>query len=346
MRIVNAMFGCGLGGIEQTFVDYCETIAMQGHEVVAVLHPAAKIRPQVEALGGVEVHCIPNIGAWDVVARFRLARLLRRVRADAAILHANRAVALMRDAAVASGCRTVGVTHNYRLSRQIGLDGFFATTEDLRQALVRQGQAGDSIHLIPNMIRLDAVPPHPRERGAVPVIGSMGRFVQVKGYPVFIEALALLRQRGVEFSARLGGDGEEREALRSQAAALGLGDVLEFSGWVRDKTAFFGSIDMFCLPSLSEAFGLVLLEAFAHKVPVVTSDAPGPADISTDGVDALVVPRGDAFALADGLQRLLEDAALAGRLASAAANTVAAYGLDTVGKKICTALERIIADGK
>lgn len=342
MRIVNAMFGCGRGGIEQTFIDYCQVMAEQGHDVLALMHPAAQIREEVEALAGVETAVVRNFGAWDTLAKWRLQRLVREYAPDAAILHGNRAVSLLRDK-VPQGCKTVGVTHNYRLHGQIGLDGFFATTEDLRGELLRLGQPKESIHAIPNMIRLSAISPQPHVRGDVPVIAAMGRLVHVKGFAVYLEALAELRRRGVAFTALLGGKGEELAALKALAAAHELGDVLTFTGWVEDKTAFFGSADIFCLPSLNEAFGIVLLEAFAHHIPVVTSDAQGPSEIATHGVDALIVPTQNSVALADALHNLVDDAALAASLAGAAGNTVLAYDIDVVGRRICKALERVIA---
>lgn len=345
MRIVNAMFGCGRGGIEQAFVDYCQVMAEQGHEVLALVHPAAQIREEVETLAGVEVEAVRNFGAWDAVAKWRLRRLIREYAPDVAILHANRAVSLLRDI-VPQGCKTVGVTHNYRLHGQIGLDGFFATTEDLRSTLLRMGQPKESIHAIPNMIRLSAINPQPHARADVPVIAAMGRFVHVKGFAVYLEALAELRRRGVAFTALLGGEGEELASLKALAAAHELGDVLTFTGWVEDKTAFFGSADIFCLPSLHEAFGIVLLEAFAHHIPVVTTDAQGPSEIATHGVDALVVPTQNSVALADALHNLVDDAALAVSLAGAAGNTVLAYDIDVVGRRICKALERVAAPEK
>lgn len=345
MRIVNAMFGCGRGGIEQAFVDYCQVIAEQGHEVLALMHPAAEVRDEVEALAGVEVATVRNFGAWDAVAKWRLRRLVHKYAPEAAILHGNRAASLLAGN-LPQDCKSVGVTHNYSLHGQIGLDGFFATTEDLRSELLRLGQPKESIHAIPNMIRLLAIAPQPHERADVPVIAAMGRFVHKKGFSVYLEALAELRRRGVVFNALLGGDGEELSTLKAQAAAHELGDVLTFTGWVEDKTAFFGSADIFCLPSLHEPFGIVLLEAFAHHIPVVTSDAEGPSEIATHGVDALVVPTQSSVALADALHNLVDDAALAASLAGAAGNTVLAYDIDVVGRRICKALERIIAPEK
>lgn len=64
--------------------------------MTAVLHPDSRIRAQVEAVAGVEAHYIRNFGAWDMLARCRLAKLMKELQADAAILHGNRAVQLMR----------------------------------------------------------------------------------------------------------------------------------------------------------------------------------------------------------------------------------------------------------
>src|SRR5262249_15023020 len=148
------------------------------------------------------------------------------------------------------------------------------------------------------------------------IIGTRGRFVAKKGFDVFITALARLRQSGVGFHAILAGDGPERGALERLAAELGLSDVLRFPGWVTDKAAFFSGIDVFCLPSLHEPFGIVLIEAMAHARPIVAADSEGPMEILRDGDDAIIVPRGDPDRLAKALATLSADSDRAARLAA------------------------------
>jgi glycosyltransferase involved in cell wall biosynthesis len=122
---------------------------------------------------------------------------------------------------------------------------------------------------------------------------------------------------------RAGGAGEERDLYRRQAAALGVADAVELPGFIAeaDLGAFYRSCHVFVLPSTDgrrEGFGLVLLEAMACGRPVVTTPLVGvAADLERTGA-GMLVPPGDAVALAAALRRLwTERAALPdkGRLA-------------------------------
>src|SRR6185369_17044044 len=83
---------------------------------------------------------------------------------------------------------------------------------------------------------------------------------------------------------------------------------------VQQKRDFFAGIDLFALPSRSDSFGLVLLEAWANGVPNVAYRAGGIADVIRDGVDGLLAPCGNVTGLAEDLHRLIIDTGLRGRL--------------------------------
>jgi glycosyltransferase involved in cell wall biosynthesis len=171
----------------------------------------------------------------------------------------------------------------------------------------------------------------------------MGRFVAKKGFDVFIEALGGLRSDGIAFRAVLAGDGPERAALEGLSAARGLRDVLRFPGWVTDKAAFFAGSDLFCLPSHHEPFGIVLIEAMAHARPVVATDSEGPVEILRDGIDGLVVPRGDAARMAQALGALIADPAGAEQLAANAYRQAQrTYDVPRVGERLDLAVREVV----
>jgi glycosyltransferase involved in cell wall biosynthesis len=150
---------------------------------------------------------------------------------------------------------------------------------------------------------------------------------------------ALLRERGRHFRAQLAGDGPEAQSLRARAAERGLADLIEFPGWITDKHTFFEGLDVFCVPSLHEPFGIVVLEGFAHGRATVVTDAEGPRQIARDGIDALIAPRNDPAGLADALERLLDDPALRHRLGAAALATVRErYELSVVAERLSDTL--------
>ena len=341
MRVLNVMFGAGRGGIEQASLDYAQALTNQGVDVLSILAPGAAIRGAFVSQG-LSVQELKNLGAWDWFARRRLAACWRTFDADVAIAHGNRAVSLLTGAPGP----VVQVLHNYRLQHLLRADAAIAITPALVARAIDAGMPRAKVLLLSNM--LADVPPRQSRPGHMPlVIGTMGRFVRKKGFDVYLRALAMLRDRGVSFRAVLGGAGEEEKSLRKLATDLQLEDHLQWLGWVADKQTFFQSIDLFCLPSLEEPFGIVLLEAFAHGVPVVTADAEGPAFIAHHDETALVCARGSPAALADALGDLLKDASRAGRLAHAAhAEVEARYAMPVVGARLKEWLTSFLRPGR
>lgn len=134
---------------------------------------------------------------------------------------------------------------------------------------------------------------------------DVGRLVPEKGAPVLLEALALLRDRGIATTTRIVGAGELEETLRRRVAELRLGDV-ELVGPVgQDEIpAYYRWADAFVLPSFQEGLPVVLMEALATELPVVTTRIAAIPELVVDGVTGRVVPPGRADLLADALEQL------------------------------------------
>ena len=162
----------------------------------------------------------------------------------------------------------------------------------------------------------------------------VGRLVERKGVKNLIDAVQRLP---ADLRARLVviGDGPERQGLGARVRDSGLEDRVEIRGRVSDeelRAAYAGS-DVLVLPSIldargdTEGLGVVLLEAMSYGVPVVGSDIGGITDIVEHNKSGLLVPPGDPAALAQTLERLARDPALASRLGSAGAQRVrSAFG--------------------
>jgi glycosyltransferase involved in cell wall biosynthesis len=169
----------------------------------------------------------------------------------------------------------------------------------------------------------------------VPVIGALGRFVPKKGFSDLLEALGLLAAQGYRFEARIGGSGPEGKNLKALSSRLRLTDQVRFLGWVEDKRPFFEALDLVCVPSREEPFGIVALEAMAHGRATIATDAAGPREIIRNGADGLLVPRGDPRALAAAIAELLNHPERRQALAEAGLETVrACFALPVVAKRI------------
>lgn len=171
-----------------------------------------------------------------------------------------------------------------------------------------------------------ALPPRgPQSRAATgnaSTVLFVGRLVERKGVGHLIEAVARL-QRPLRLVVV--GDGPERPRLEALAQSRGVLDRVEFRGKVSDADLWraYGSADVFVLPSVldargdTEGLGVVLLEAMNYGVPVIASNVGGIVDIVVDQETGILVPPGDAAALAAALRRLLDEPGLAKALGDA-----------------------------
>lgn len=171
-----------------------------------------------------------------------------------------------------------------------------------------------------HVARADAL----RARHDRPLVLFVGRFIYYKGVDVLVRAMA-----DVDADCVLVGAGPLEGELRELATALGISERISFVPPVSDEelAAYFRAADVFCLPSVarSEAFGIVQLEAHASGTPVVCTDLPtGVPWVNVDGETGLVVPVGDAGALASALRRLIADDDLRARMGQRARERVLA----------------------
>jgi glycosyltransferase involved in cell wall biosynthesis len=151
-----------------------------------------------------------------------------------------------------------------------------------------------------------------------PVVGTVGRLAAQKDHATLLRAMSLIRRRATGARLVVVGDGELRDDLTRLAAELDLGDAVTFTGVREDVPDLLASFDVFALPSRFEGFCLALVEAQAAGVPVVATPVGGIPDAVADRATGLLVPPQDPAALADAVVTLLEDRALAARLAAAA----------------------------
>jgi glycosyltransferase involved in cell wall biosynthesis len=154
-----------------------------------------------------------------------------------------------------------------------------------------------------------------------PVVGVVARLQPEKGVAVFLRAAARIVDLFPTAAFVVVGDGPQRPALEDIAARLAI--PVRFLGFRPDGPALIGQLDLLVVPSFSEGTPLVILEAMDAGVPVVATEVGGIPTQVTDDVDALLVPAGDAQALATACERILGDPGLAERLAACARRRVA-----------------------
>ena len=178
----------------------------------------------------------------------------------------------------------------------------------------------ERVSVLPLVVDDCAPCPSPARRGGETVFGYAARVEEGKGPLVLVEALAELRRGGAPAVVRVAGTGPQLPEVTSRALALGLGDSCDFAGLYTEpvgRSAFMRSLDVFMLPSLAEGTPNSIIEAMAHGLPVIASDVGGIPDLLT-AETGILVPPGDAAALAGAMRRLASDPDLRAAMGRAA----------------------------
>lgn len=175
------------------------------------------------------------------------------------------------------------------------------------------------IDVIPNGVDTSRFSPGPKSsvspRG---VIGTLGNLMPIKNQALLIKAGHRLLQSGIDLTLQIAGDGPLRPELEGLIASLGVGDRVHLIGRVSDTPAFLRSLDVFVLPSNSEAHPNALSEAMACGLPCIGSRVGGIPEILDNGRAGLLFDAGDVEQLAGAMQSLLADPQRRQALGSAA----------------------------
>lgn len=228
-----------------------------------------------------------------------------------------------------------------------------AVSDDVAGAIrARIRPARGHLHTIPNGVSvaryIDAAPSGLRAELGIPadacLVVCVAKMLEQKGHRHLVEAMATPPLRDAAFHVVLVGDGPLRDEIRGRARDAGLLDRLHFVGNRSDVPGLLAEADAFVLPSLWEGLPMALLEAMAAGLPIVATSVAGTRQVINDGRDGLLVPPGDAGALATAIDKVVRRSDLRGRLGDAARQHVnAAFSVQAQARRHAD-LYRVMTD--
>jgi glycosyltransferase involved in cell wall biosynthesis len=307
---MQVMAGADRGGAEAFFERLVPALSRAGVEQAVVIRRNSTRKRLLEQCGIAPVE-LRFGGAFDLVTRRALRHETARYRPHIQLAWMSRA---------AKFCGTNGHVLAARLGGYYDLkyyrhcDHLIGNTRDIRDYLIRQGWPPEKSWYLPNFV--DAKPAPPIDRATLgtpedaPLLLALGRLHRNKGFEILLGALAQVPDAYLW----LAGDGPLKQSLQQDAERLGIAARVRFLGWRTDIPALFAAATMLVCPSRHEPFGNVVIEAWAHRRPVVAAAAQGPGALIVDGQSGLLVPIEDANSLAIAIMRVAQAPDLAAAL--------------------------------
>jgi len=343
-RIALICFSRSLGGLELSTIRIARAMAERGAHAMVV---GPSLSPLEDRARAERVSFAPLMPRWkygDIRAAFRLARILRNERVETVILMQSRDIHL---AALASLMTSrVKLVFYQQMNSRYNKKDFFHTwmysklslwvtlTEGMKQDTIASTRMSPKkIEVVPLGTDIRKFDPSLYSRRAArmkfglsakgTIIGVLGRLDKLKGQDDLLRAVPAVvkKHRNVLFliaGDETAGEHSFKDFLTDLSRSFQIDPWVKFIPFTTSVADLLAAIDIFVLPSHSETFGLVVLEAMAMGKPVIATNAGGVPEIVTDRKTGLLVPPRDSGALSSALNRLLSRAATRASLGRAA----------------------------
>jgi glycosyltransferase involved in cell wall biosynthesis len=321
-----------LGGPQQV-VYLINALRERGHDNILVCPPGSGI-DGVARLAGIRVQNLFCAGDLDLPFAYRLSQFLKDKAPDIVHCHSRRGADLLGGIAASYAdipavvSRRVDNTEIRLLAtlRYKPFQKIIAISEAIARVLRDHDIEDNRIAVIRSAVDATAFA-RPPDRDAfradfgiekgVFTIAAAGQLIPRKGHRYLLHAAAELKHSHPSFRLLIFGEGYLNYQLRAQAAALGLGGLVQFPGFRDDLDDFIACFDLFVHPALSEGLGVAALKAAAAGVPVVGFDAGGMNEAVLHGKTGLLVAPNSADALQNAIATMMDDAPLRANMGAA-----------------------------
>jgi glycosyltransferase involved in cell wall biosynthesis len=315
MRILQVMAGKGNGGAELYSTDVMLSLHQQGIDQCVAMRPDAPRFAELEA-AGLRMAPLRHTGLmlrpWQLL---QMRRLIAREKPGIIQCWMRRAASLVRGPGRAA---TIGWFGDYEDVPNFANCTYFAgCTQDLVRHMQTNGVPAGKCTYIPTFPSVDDLPALNRATLDTPadakLLLTLSRLHPTKGLDTLLLALRDLP----DCYLWIAGDGPMRAELESLARQSGVIDRVKFLGWRTDRGALLRAADICLLPSSYEPFGTVILDAWSTRCAFIACDSAGPRAHLQNGINGMLVPAGNAPALAAAIRAVNSDPALRNRIVEA-----------------------------
>ncbi len=303
MRILNAIHAQNIGGVDQVFRDYFEVLSSQGHDVALLISDNGYTNYATE-----KIYKLKNISQiFDFV---HLLWVVFSFKPDVILCHSNRVMKWMRILRFFSSVKSVAINHGISFKNSLHCKFIISINQQISDAVVATGFDKNKSFVVLNVIKVDQKYQE-KTFAKIPTIGIYARLEPRKGFDVLIKAAEILKNKGFDFHLKIGGFEAHKNYGWSNiyqiAKERNVFDKCQFVGKVLDKKNFFKDVDIFCVPSREEPFGLVILEGFLFSTLVISSNTDGGKLLISNKEDGYLFESENAEDLANKIADILNN---------------------------------------
>jgi glycosyltransferase involved in cell wall biosynthesis len=332
--IFNVMLTKRTGGIEQAFIDYNDALS-KNYKVISIVNNKCKVLEKIKTT----YYKIRLFNKYDFLAAFKIRKLVKKHKPSLIIAHSTLAYVLCKLAL--TNVPIVAISHNLKFKHIRRSRYIVAITSDMKDRLKNICTA--KVFEVPNMISLHGAANSSKAIIHKPLrMGFIGTLTLFKGCDLLIKAVGELVSEGVDIKLTIAGDGEERSVLEKLVKNLNLQKRTDFLGWLdfNAKLKFYQHIDMLCVPSREEAFGIVYLEAMKYSVPIISSKTSGGISVVKDV--AILFERDDVASLKKAILKIYKNPAMGDEMVVKGNAAVQKYSLENIAEKLHTVVEEVL----
>jgi glycosyltransferase involved in cell wall biosynthesis len=284
MKILNAIHAQNIGGVDQVFRNYSEILTQNGHEVALLISKNGNENYQAK-----KIFRLRNKS--QILDVFYLIYILYSFRPDVVICHSPRPMKWMGILRFFTKAKSVAVNHGVGFKHSTNCDFVISVNQQISDMVTKTGFAEAKTFVVPNAVGIDRsfVEKHPKN----PLkIGIYGRIETCKGFDILLRAAGILQKNDFDFRLKIGGfevpGNYGWKNVKDSAKDENILEKCEFVGTVLDKEKFFSDVDILCVPSRHESFGMVILEGFLFSTLVISSDTDGGKFLIKDGENGIL----------------------------------------------------------
>ncbi|MBU0681019.1 MAG: glycosyltransferase [Proteobacteria bacterium] len=367
-RVAHLIYSPQIGGSEMVAAHVCNNLDRSRFEpMVLFMYRSSGAMPEVLSRLGVPCHSFDMTRLSFLLRPFIVARILNKLQVD--VLHVHHIPLYRRVAQGVRLSRVKGVVFTehakFSISRTPSLQEacrraarqvahFTTVSEDLKNYFVTQLDIpASAIQVILNGVDIKRFRPVNREKvgqkilpssGGGKIMISVGRLTEAKDQVTLLRAMKLLMQKQINLSLVLVGEGELRPLLEKTIRELDLQKAVFLLGNRTDVDALLPHADLFVLSSRREGLPMVLLEAMACQLPVVSTSVGGIPEVVQDGVNGLLVDPENPEALAAKIAVLLTQPDMASKMGAAnRQKVVAEYSMAQTAERYGQLYEQVMA---